>query len=87
MNGNTYFNLGIFTPHTSYLGTKKYPLLQNRGHAQVFKKTPSSAKYVTRVRPPLYLSAPPPRGIDKIETEVEQGWTFFDITRLSVGQF
>ena len=27
-------------------------LLQNRGHAEVLKKTPSSAKYVTRVRPP-----------------------------------
>ena len=26
-------------------------LLQNRGHAEVLKKTPSSAKYVTRVRP------------------------------------
>ena len=27
-------------------------LLQNRRHAEVLKKTPSSAKYVTRVRPP-----------------------------------
>ena len=31
-------------------------LLQNRGHAEVLKKTPSSAKYVMRLRPPLNLS-------------------------------
>ena len=35
-------------------------LLQNRGHAEVLKKTPSSAKYVTRCGPPLYPSSTPP---------------------------
>ena len=35
-------------------------LLQNRGHAEVLKRTPSSAKYENRCGPPLYLSAPPP---------------------------
>ena len=40
---------GMFTPHTSYLGTKKYPSFTNRGHAEVLKKTHSSTKYVTQV--------------------------------------
>ena len=35
-------------------------LLQNRGHAEVLKKTPSSAKYVTRVRPLSVPECPPP---------------------------
>ena len=34
-------------------------LLQNRGHAEVLKKTPS-AKYVTQVRPPSAPECPPP---------------------------
>ena len=33
-------------------------LLQNRGHAEVLKKTPSSAKYVTLVRPPSIPECP-----------------------------
>ena len=43
-------------------------LLQNRGHVEVLKKTPSSAKYVTRVRPPSVpeFPPPPPGGIDRI---------------------
>ena len=58
---------GILTPILRTWVQKSTLLLQNRGHAKVLKKTPSSAKYVTKVRspppppPPLYLSAPPPR--------------------------
>ena len=39
---------GIFIPpppHTSYLGSKKYPSFTNRVHAEFLKKTPSSVKY------------------------------------------
>ena len=35
-------------------------LLQNHGHAEVLKRTPSSAKYETRVRPPSVPKCPPP---------------------------
>ena len=51
---------GILTPILRIWVQKSTLLLRNRGHAEVLKKTPSSAKYVTKVRPPLYLSAPPP---------------------------
>ena len=51
--------LGDF--HSPILRTwlqKNTLFIQNRGHSEVLKKTPSSAKYVRRVRPPLYLRAP-----------------------------
>ena len=48
---------GILTPILRTWVHKSTLLLQNRGHAEVFKKkTPSSAKYVTQVQP-----HPPPR--------------------------
>ena len=43
--------VGIFTPHTSYLGTKKYPSFTKWRTCGGLKKDPS-AKYVTQVRPP-----------------------------------
>ena len=43
---------GIFTPILRTWVRKSTLLLQNRGHAEVLKKTPSSAKYVTKVPHP-----------------------------------
>ena len=51
---------GILTPVLRAWVQKSTLLLQNRGHAEVLKKTPSSAKYVTRVRPPSVPECPPP---------------------------
>ena len=54
---------GIFTTILRTWVQNSTLFLQNRGHAEVVKKAPSSAKYVTRVRPPSvpeYLSATPP---------------------------
>ena len=50
---------GIFHPHTSYLGTRKIPFFYKSFLRACWglKKDPFSAKYITRVRPPLYLSA------------------------------
>ena len=50
----------IFTPILRTWVQKSTLLLQNRWHAEVLKKTPSSAKYVTRVRPPSVPESPPP---------------------------
>ena len=51
---------GIFTPHTSYLGTKNYPFfLQNRGHAEVLKKT-TFREIRNMGAAPLYTWVPPP---------------------------
>ena len=57
-------------------GYKKYHFIQNRGHSEVSKKTPSSAKYVRRVRPPLYLRAPqyPPRAACIANYVVNDAW-------------
>ena len=48
---------GIFTPHTSYLGTKKYHSFTKSRTCGGLKKTPSSTKYVTRVPPPRATAA------------------------------
>ena len=53
---------GYSPPILRTWGQKSTLLLQNRGHAEVLKKTPSSAKYVTRVRPPFVSECPPPPG-------------------------
>ena len=53
---------GIFTPHTSYLGTKKYHSFTKSRTCGGLKKTPSSAKYVTRLRPPSVPECPTPPG-------------------------
>ena len=49
---------GILTPILRTWVQKSTLLLQNRGHAEVLKKTPSSAKYVTQVRPPSVPECP-----------------------------
>ena len=49
---------GILTPILCTWVQKSTLLLQNRGHAEVFKKTPSTAKYVTRLRPPSVRECP-----------------------------
>ena len=51
---------GILTPILRTWVQKSTLLLQNRGHAEVLKKTPSSAKYVKRVRPHSMPECPPP---------------------------
>ena len=51
---------GILTPILRTWVQKSTLLLQNRGHAEVLIKTPSSAKYVTKVRPPSVPECPPP---------------------------
>ena len=51
---------GILTPILRTWVKKSTLLLQNRGHEKVLKKTPSSAKYVTKVRPPSVPECPPP---------------------------
>ena len=50
---------GILTPILCTWIQESTLLLQNRGHAEVLKKTPSSAEYVTRVRPPSVPLGPP----------------------------
>ena len=50
---------GILTPILRTMVQKSTLLLQKRGHAEVLKKTPSSAKYVTKVRPPSVPECPP----------------------------
>ena len=55
--------LGDFDPHTSYLGTKKYPsFTKSRICGGLKKRPPSYAKYVTGVQPPSIPECPP-RGI------------------------
>ena len=56
---------GILTPILRTWVQKSTLLLQNRGHAEVLKKTPSSAKYVTKVRPPSVPECPPPPGAER----------------------
>ena len=50
-----YFVRGFSTPILRIWVQKSTLLFKNRGHAEVLKKTPSSTKYVTRVRPPFIL--------------------------------
>ena len=51
--------LGDFHPTILRTWLQKNTLfIQNRGHSEVLKKTPSSAKYVRWVRPPMYPRAP-----------------------------
>ena len=57
---------GIFTPHTLYLGSKKYPSFTNHGHAELLKKTPSSVKYLKWVRPHSVPDSPPPPPPDRV---------------------
>ena len=53
-----YFVRGFSSLVTGY---KKVPFfLQNRGHAEVLKKTPSFAEYVTWCSPPESPPPPPP---------------------------
>ena len=55
--------LGDFDPHTSYLGTKKYPsFTKSRICGGLKKRPPSYAKYVTGVQPPSTPECPPVRG-------------------------
>ena len=61
---------GNFTPHTSYLGTKKYPSFTKSRTCGGLKKTPSSAKYVTQVRPPSVPECLPPLGISEPLDEI-----------------
>ena len=51
---------GFSPPHFEPGYEKVSLLFQNRGHAEVLKKTPSSAKYVTKVRPPSVPECPSP---------------------------
>ena len=67
---------GILTPILRTCVQKSTLLLQNRGHAEVLKKTPSSAKYVTKVRPPSVPECPPPP--PRVDSRVGSGilaWT------------
>ena len=77
---------GILIPILRTWVQKSTLLLQNRGHAEVLKKTPSSAKYVTKVRPPsvqgevgIYVTG---RGVG---INVTQGGVGINVTQGGVG--
>ena len=56
-------SLGVRAAYISWIVRGFSPpicLLHKLGHAEVLKKTPSSAKYVTCVRPPSVPECPPP---------------------------